>query len=298
MNKVIAFVIGLVVALMALASVLFVVDQRQFGVVYTMGQINRVVTQPGLYAKFPPPFQNVRFLDKRLLVLDSQDNESMLTAEKQRVVVDWYVRWRIADPQAYIRNVGLDEAAGSLQLARVVRNAFQQEINKYTVTEVLSTKREALMQNVKAQVLATVRGSKPWGIDVVDVRITRVDYAEAITESVYRRMQAERERVANELRSTGSAEGEKIRADADRQRDVAVAEAYRDAQRVKGEGDAQATRLYADSFGKDPRFARFYRNLDAYRSVMEKKGDVVVVDPSSNDFFKLMHQGGAMTGGK
>ncbi len=298
MNKVIAFVIGLVVALMALASVLFVVDQRQFGVVYTMGQINRVVTQPGLYAKFPPPFQNVRFLDKRLLVLDSQDNESMLTAEKQRVVVDWYVRWRIADPQAYIRNVGLDEAAGSLQLARVVRNAFQQEINKYTVTEVLSTKREALMQNVKAQVLATVRGSKPWGIDVVDVRITRVDYAEAITESVYRRMQAERERVANELRSTGSAEGEKIRADADRQRDVTVAEAYRDAQRVKGEGDAQATRLYADSFGKDPRFARFYRNLDAYRSVMEKKGDVVVVDPSSNDFFKLMHQGGAMAGGK
>ena len=298
MNKVIAFVIGLVVALMALASVLFVVDQRQFGVVYTMGQINRVVTQPGLYAKFPPPFQNVRFLDKRLLVLDSQDNESMLTAEKQRVVVDWYVRWRIADPQAYIRNVGLDEAAGSLQLARVVRNAFQQEINKYTVTEVLSTKREALMQNVKAQVLATVRGSKPWGIDVVDVRITRVDYAEAITESVYRRMQAERERVANELRSTGSAEGEKIRADADRQRDVAVAEAYRDAQRVKGEGDAQATRLYADSFGKDPRFARFYRNLDAYRSVMEKKGDVVVVDPSSNDFFKFMHQGGAMAGGK
>ena len=298
MNKVIAFVIGLVVALMALASVLFVVDQRQFGVVYTMGQINRVVTQPGLYAKFPPPFQNVRFLDKRLLVLDSQDNESMLTAEKQRVVVDWYVRWRIADPQAYIRNVGLDEAAGSLQLARVVRNAFQQEINKYTVTEVLSTKREALMQNVKAQVLATVRGSKPWGIDVVDVRITRVDYAEAITESVYRRMQAERERVANELRSTGSAEGEKIRADADRQRDVAVAEAYRAAQRVKGEGDAQATRLYADSFGKDPRFARFYRNLDAYRSVMEKKGDVVVVDPSSNDFFKFMHQGGAMAGGK
>ncbi|MGD9585785.1 MAG: protease modulator HflC, partial [Brachymonas sp.] len=238
------------------------------------------------------------FLDKRLLVLVSQDYESMLTAEKQRVVVDWYVRWRFADPQAYIRNVGLDEAAGSLQLARVVRNAFQQEINKYTVTEVLSTKREALMQNVKAQVLATVRGSKPWGIDVVDVRITRVDYAEAITESVYRRMQAERERVANELRSTGSAEGEKIRADADRQRDVAVAEAYRDAQRVKGEGDAQATRLYADSFGKDPRFARFYRNLDAYRSVMEKKGDVVVVDPSSNDFFKLMHQGGAMAGGK
>ena len=153
MNKLITAGLALVIALFAASSVLFVVDQRQFGVVYALGQIKRVVTEPGLYVKLPPPFQNVRFVDKRLLMLDSQDNETMLTAEKQRVVIDWYVRWRISDPQAYIRNVGTDENAGSNQLLRVVRNAFQEEINKYTVRELLSGKREALMQNVKAEVV-------------------------------------------------------------------------------------------------------------------------------------------------
>ncbi len=296
MNKVIAFGIALVVALLAASSLLFVVDQRQFGVVYALGQIKRVVTEPGLYVKLPPPFQNVRFVDKRLLTLDSQENETMLTAEKQRVVIDWYVRWRISDPQAYIRNVGLDENAGSMQLSRVVRNAFQEEINKYTVRDILSGKRDELMKNVKTEVTKAVQGGKAWGVEVVDVRITRVDYAEAITESVYRRMQAERERVANELRSTGSAEGEKIRAEADRQREITVAEAYRDAQRVKGQGDAEATRIYGDSFGKNPQFANFYRSLEAYRKSFENKGDVMVLDPSSNEFLRSMRQGGASVG--
>ena len=297
-NKLIALVVGLFIALVAASTLLFVVDQRQFGVVYNMGQINRVISEPGLYVKMPPPFQNVRFVDKRLLTLDSQNNESVLTAEKQRLVIDWYVRWRIADPQAYIRNVGLDEAAGSVQLSRVVRDAFQQEVNKYTVKQILSSKRDELMDNVKEQVVGTVtRGTKAWGIEIVDVRITRADYAEAITESVYRRMQAERERVANELRSTGNAEGEKIRAEADRQRDVTIAEAYRDAQRVKGEGDAQATRIYGESFGKSPQFANFYRGLEAYRKSFENKNDVMVVDPASNDFFKSLRQGGAAVGG-
>ena len=148
-NKLIALVVGLFIALVAASTLLFVVDQRQFGVVYNMGQINRVISEPGLYVKMPPPFQNVRFVDKRLLTLDSQNNESVLTAEKQRLVIDWYVRWRIADPQAYIRNVGLDEAAGSVQLSRVVRDAFQQEVNKYTVKQILSSKRDELMDNVK-----------------------------------------------------------------------------------------------------------------------------------------------------
>lgn len=295
-NKVMAFGIGLAIAVLAASSVLFVVDQRQFGVVYSLGQIKRVVNEPGLYVKLPPPFQNVRFIDKRLLTLDSQDNETMLTAEKQRVVIDWYVRWRIDDPQSYIRNVGTDEASGSSQLARVVRNAFQEEINKYTVKELLSTKREALMQNVKKEVVQALQGGKPWGIEIVDVRITRADYAEAITESVYRRMQAERERVANELRATGNAEGEKIRADADKQHEVTVAEAYRDAQKVKGEGDAEATRIYGESFGKNPQFANFYRGLEAYRSSFDKKGDVMVIDPASNDFFRSFRQGGAAAG--
>ena len=295
MNRVGFIGSSLLVALALLSSMLFVVDQRQFGVVYALGQIKSVITEPGLNFKLPPPFQNVRYIDKRLLTLDSTDTEPMLTAEKQRVVIDWYVRWRISDPSEYIRNVGLDESAGAMQLNRVVRNAFQEEVNKRTVRELLSTKRDTLMADVKEEVLKAVTGGsggKHWGIDVVDVRITRVDYAETITESVYRRMEAERKRVANELRSTGAAEGEKIRAEADRQREVTVANAYRDAQIIKGEGDAAAAKTYAEAFGQDPQFAKFYRSLDAYKASFANKGDVMLVDPSSSDFFKSYRSSG------
>ncbi len=288
MNK-IGFAFASFLLLLAISSsMLFVVDQRQFGIVYALGQIKEVITEPGLNFKLPPPFQNVSYIDKRLLTLDTTDTEPMLTAEKQRVVVDWYVRWRISEPTQYIRNVGLDEAAGANQLNRVVRNAFQEEINKRTVKELLSTKREAITADVKAEVLEKVRGAKPWGIDVVDVRITRADYVDAITESVYRRMEAERKRVANELRSTGGAEGEKIRADADRQREVTIANAYREAQKIKGEGDAEAARIYAEAFGRDPQFAQFYRSLEAYRVSFSKKSDLMVLDPSSSEFFKAL----------
>jgi len=288
MNKLGFIVTSIVVALAIASSMLFVVDQRQFGVVFQLGEIKKVVTEPGLNFKLPPPFQNVSYIDKRLLTLESADTEPTLTAERQRVVIDWYVRWRISDPQAYIRNVGLNERAGALQLNRVARNAFQQEVNKRTLQELLSTRREQLMRDVQREVLAAVRGAdKPWGMDVIDVRITRVDYAEAITRSVYDRMEAERKRVANELRSTGFAEGEKIRAEADREREVIVAEAFRDAQRIKGEGDATAAAAYADAFGRDPAFAQFYRSLDAYKASFAGKSDVLVVDPSS-DFFRAL----------
>ena len=287
MNRVGLIVSSLLALLALLSSTLFVVDQRQFGVVYALGQIKDVVLEPGLNFKLPPPFQNVSYIDRRLLTLESTDSEPMLTAEKQRVIIDWYVRWRIINPSEYIRNVGLDEKAGANQLNRVVRNAFQEEINRRTVKDLLSLKREELMADVKKEVLSVVRGAKPWGIDVIDVRITRVDYVEAITESVYRRMEAERKRVANELRSTGAAEGEKIRADADRQREVTIANAYRDAQKIKGEGDAEAAQIFAQSFGKDAQFAQFYRSLDAYKASFNKKSDVMVLDPSS-DFFKAM----------
>jgi membrane protease subunit HflC len=287
MNRLGFIFASLMVALALASSMLFVVDQRQFGVVYALGQIKEVITEPGLNFKLPPPFQNVSYIDKRLLTLETSDTEPMLTAEKQRVVVDWYVRWRISDPSQYIRNVGLTEAEGANQLNRVVRNAFQEEINKRTVKELLSTKRESITADVRAEVLEKVKGAKPWGVDVVDVRITRADYVDAITESVYRRMEAERKRVANELRSTGAAEGEKIRADADRQREVAVANAYRDAQKIKGEGDAEAARIYAEAFGRDPQFAQFYRSLDAYKASFSKKSDVMVVDPASSEFFKV-----------
>ncbi|HET8747504.1 MAG TPA: protease modulator HflC [Ramlibacter sp.] len=291
MNRIGFIVSSLLVLLALLSSMLFVVDQRQFGVVYAFGQVKDVISEPGLKFKLPPPFQSVSYIDKRLLTLDSVDTEPMLTAEKQRVVIDWYVRWRVTDPLAYIRNVGLDEAAGANQLNRVVRNAFQEEVNRFTVRELLSARREQLMADVKREVLEAVKGTKPWGVDVVDVRITRADYVEAITESVYRRMEAERKRVANELRSTGAAEGEKIRADADRQREVTVANAYRDAQKVKGEGDAQAASIYAEGFGRDPQFAQFYRSLEAYKASFNKKGDVMVLDPSGTEFFRTFRGG-------
>ena len=287
MNRVGLIASSLLVILALASSMLFIVDQRQFGVVFALGQIKEVLTEPGLHFKYPPPFQNVSYIDKRLLTLESVEAEPMLTAEKQRVVIDWYVRWRITQPTDYIRNVGLDEKAGANQLNRVVRNAFQEEINKRTVKDLLSAKREALMADVKREVLQAVQGTKPYGIDIIDVRITRVDYVEAITDSVYKRMVAERQRVANELRSTGAAEGEKIRADADRQREVTVANAYREAQKIKGEGDAEAAKTYAESFGRDPQFAQFYRSLDAYKAAFNKKSDVMVLDPSS-EFFKTM----------
>lgn len=286
MNK-IGLVFSSLLLLLAIgSSMLFVVDQRQFGVVYQLGQIQRVVTEPGLNLKMPPPFQNVTYIDKRLLTLETTDTEPMITAERQRVVIDWFVRWRISDPSAYIRNVGLDERAGAIQLNRVVRNSFQQEVNKRTVRELLSTRREELMADVKREVLAAVRGAEqPWGMDVVDVRITRIDYAETITRSVFERMEAERKRVANELRSTGFAEGEKIRADADRQREIIVSEAFRNAQKIKGEGDAEAARAYNEAFGRDPVFAQFYRSLEAYRATFNSRNDVLVMDPSS-EFFR------------
>lgn len=298
MNR-LGFIGASVILLLALlGSTVFVVDQRQYGIVYQLGQIKSVVVEPGLNFKLPPPFQNVSYIDKRLLVLDSSDTEPMLTAEKQRVVIDWYVRWRVSEPTAYIRNVGLDERAGSMQLTRVVRNAFQQEVNKLTVNELLSTKRDDLMNAVRLHVLGAVKGAeKPWGMDVVDVRINRIDYAETITESVYRRMEAERAQVANQLRSTGAADGEQIRAAADREREVTLANAYREAQKVKGEGDAEAARTYAESFGKDPAFAQFYRSLEAYKFSFDSKGDVMVVDPSS-DFFKAFRSSSVPSSGK
>lgn len=286
MNKIALIVSSALVALAIASSAMFVVDQRQFGVVYQLGQIQRVILEPGLNFKLPPPFQNVTYLDKRLLSLETVETEPMLTAESQRVVIDYFVRWRISDPLAYIRNVGLDERAGVIQLNRVVRNSFQQEVNKRTVVELLSTRRDELMNDVKRDVLVAVRGAeKPWGMDVVDVRITRVDFAETITRSVFDRMEAERKRVANELRSTGFAEGEKIRADADRQREVIVSEAFRQAQTIKGAGDSESARFYNEAFGRDPAFAQFYRSLEAYRVSFSSKNDILVMDPSS-EFFK------------
>jgi membrane protease subunit HflC len=289
MNKIAIFVAAALAALMLAASTLFVVDQRQVGVVYALGEIREVITEPGLKFKLPPPLQNVVFLDKRVQTLDSPETRPIFTAEKKSLVIDWLVKWRISEPRQFIRNNGVDFRNLEARLSPVVQAAFNEEITKRDVKGVLAGEREKVMNDVKARLADE---AKSFGIDIVDVRIKRVDFVADISESVYRRMESERKQVANELRSQGSAEGEKIRADADRQREVIIAEAYRDAQKIKGDGDAKASALYADAFGRDPQFAQFYRSLEAYRATFRSKGDVMVLDPSS-DFFRAMRGGGA-----
>ena len=289
MNKIAIFVAAALAALMLAASTLFVVDQRQVGVVYALGEIREVITEPGLKFKLPPPLQNVVFLDKRVQTLDSPETRPIFTAEKKSLVIDWLVKWRISEPRQFIRNNGVDFRNLEARLSPVVQAAFNEEITKRDVKGVLAGEREKVMNDVKARLADE---AKSFGIDIVDVRIKRVDFVGDISESVYRRMESERKQVANELRSQGSAEGEKIRADADRQREVIVAEAYRDAQKIKGDGDAKASALYADAFGRDPQFAQFYRSLEAYRATFRSKGDVMVLDPGS-DFFRAMRGGGA-----
>lgn len=291
MNKLGFVITTLLVALAVFASTLFVVDQRQFGVLYSFGQIKEVITEPGLRFKLPQPFQNVVFLDRRVLTLDSPETGSIQTAEKKNLVVDWLVKWRIADPKQFIRNNsgGTSIQTAEARLTSVVQDALNSEVTKRTVKDVLSTDRDKIMQGVQQRL---VDDAKTFGIEIVDVRIKRVDFPASVADSVYQRMKSERQQVANELRSTGGAEGEKIRADADRQRDVLIAEAYRDAQKVKGDGDAKASALYAEAFGRDAQFAQFYRSLDAYKASFNKKSDVMVLDPSS-DFFKAMRSSGS-----
>jgi membrane protease subunit HflC len=283
-NRIGFIVAGFLVVLMIAFSMMFVVDQRQVGVVYALGEIKEVINEPGLKFKLPPPLQNVVFLDKRIQTLDSPDTRPIFTAEKKSLLIDWMVKWRITDPRQFIRNNGADLRNLETRLAPVVQAAFNEEVTRRNVSNVLATDRERVMAGVQARLADE---AKAFGIEIIDVRVKRVDFVADITESVYRRMESERKRVANELRSTGSAEAEKIRADADRQREVILAEAYRDAQKVKGEGDARASTAYAEAFGRDPQFAQFYRSLEAYRASFRSKNDVIVVDPSS-DFFKAM----------
>ncbi len=289
MNRIALIVAGVLIVLMLAASTLFVVDQRQVGVVYALGEIKEVISEPGLKFKLPPPFQNVVFLDKRIQTLDSPETRPIFTAEKKSLVIDWLVKWRIVEPRQFIRNNGVDFRNLESRLSPVVQAAFNEEITRRTVRGVLATEREKVMTDVRNRLADE---AKSFGIEIVDVRIKRVDFVADITDSVYRRMESERKQVANELRSQGAAEGEKIRADADRQREVIIAEAYRDAQKIKGAGDAKSSALYADAFGRDPQFAQFYRSLEAYRATFRSKNDVMVLDPSS-DFFRAMRGGAA-----
>lgn len=289
MNRIGLIVGAALVALMLAASTLFIVDQRQVAVVYALGEIKEVITEPGLKFKLPPPLQNVVFLDRRIQTLDSPDTRPIFTAEKKSLVIDWLVKWRVAEPRQFIRNNGTDIRNLEARLAPVVHAAFNEEVTKRTVGGVLSVERDKVMQDVLGRL---DDDAKAFGIEILDVRIKRVDFVANITDSIYSRMRSERQQVANQLRSTGTAEGEKIRADADRQRQVIVAEAYRDAQKVKGEGDARSSATFAEAFGRDPQFAQFYRSLEAYRASFRSKTDVMVLD-EGNEFFKAMRGGTA-----
>jgi modulator of FtsH protease HflC len=284
-------VIGLLVLALIFAMSVYTVDQRKAAIKFQLGEVVAVQTEPGLYF-LVPVFQNVRLYDTRIQTLDARDAERFLTSENKNVLVDSFVKWRIIDVRQYFVSVRGDPVAAEARISQTVNDALRAEFARRTVHDVVSGEREKIMSTVADKVDADVKGI---GVEVVDVRLKRVDLVPEISSDVYRRMESERKRVANELRATGQAEGEKIKAEADRARQITVAEAYRDAQRVKGEGDAQAARIYAEAFTRNAEFYSFYRSMEAYRQGMRSKGDVMVLDPSS-DFFKYFKNPGR--GGK
>jgi membrane protease subunit HflC len=280
--------LGILVALLLLASSsLYIVDQRQQAILFQLGEVVDVKTSPGLYFKIPLA-QNVRYFDSRILTMDTAEPERFITSEKKNVLVDLFVKWRIIDVKQYYVSVRGDEMLAQTRLAQTVNSSLRDEFGNRTVHDVVSGERDKIMEIMRQKADADARKI---GVEVVDVRLKRVDLPQEVSESVYRRMEAERKRVANELRSTGSAESEKIRADADRQREVILAEACRKAQEVKGEGDAKASAIYAGAFQANPEFYAFYRSMDAYKQSFKNKGDMLVLEPTS-EFFKYIKNSG------
>ena len=279
--------IATVVALIIASLSMFVVDQRQNAIVFRLGEVVNVKTTPGLYFKVPL-LDNVRFFDVRILTIDTAEPERFLTSEKKNVLVDLFVKWRITDVRQYYVSVGGDESRASTRLQQTINDGLRAEFGNRTVHDVVSGERNQIMELMRKK---ANEDAKNIGVEVLDVRLKRVDLPQEVSESVYRRMEAERKRVANELRSTGFAESEKIRADADKQKEVILAEAYRDAQRVKGEGDGKATTIYARAYEINPEFYAFYRSLDAYRAAFKERSDVLVLEPNS-EFFKYLRSSG------
>jgi modulator of FtsH protease HflC len=273
----------LVVVLIVLSLGIFSVDQRQNAIVFRLGETIKVIKEPGLAFKIPL-LDNVRFFDTRILTLDADDPERFITSEKKNVLVDSFVKWRIVDVLEYYKSVDGDEARARIRLSQTVNSSLREEFGKRTIHDVVSGERDKIMELMREKADADARKI---GVQVLDVRLKRVDLPQEVSDAVYRRMEAERKRVANELRSQGYAESERIRADADKQREVIVAEAYRDAQRIKGEGDGKAAAIYANAFQDQPEFYTFYRSLEAYKQSFKSKNDVLVLEPNS-EFFRFM----------
>ncbi len=290
--------VNLLVVLVALLLLLFfsmyTVDQRQAAIVFQLGEVVQINKKPGFYLKFPF-IQNVRYFDTRILTLDAADPERFITSEKKNVLVDYFIKWRVFDVEKYYVSFNGDERRAENRLFQTVNDGMRAEFGRRTVHDVVSGERDDVMDLLRTK---ADQDARRFGVQVMDVRIKRVDLPTEVSESVYRRMEAERKRVANELRSTGSAEAEKIRADADRQREIIIAEAYRDAQRSKGEGDAKAAAIYAAAYGKNPEFYAFYRSMDAYRQSFNGKNDILVLQPNSEFFRYMKSPGGQARGGK
>ena len=278
--------VGLLVTLLLLSMSLFVVDQREFALVFRLGELVAVKKEPGLYFKVPL-VDDLKFFEKRIVTLDWEQPAEIVTSENKTMLVDSFVKWRIIDPVKYYVSVK-SEVAAEDRLSQVVNAGLRDEFGKRTVHDVIAGERVAIMRSMKTR---ADKEARQIGIQVVDVRLKRVDYSEEISKSVYDRMISERKRIANQLRSEGSAASEKIRADADKQREVIIAEAFRDAQKTKGEGDAAAAEIYSSAYGKNPEFYSFYRSTEAYKNSFKSKSDVLVLDPSS-EFFKYMRGAG------
>jgi len=278
-----AILILAVVVLLLLGTSAYVVDQRQAAIKFRLGEVVSIQKDPGLYFKLPM-IENVRFFDRRIQTLDTKDAERIQTKEKNNVLVDSFVKYRIIDLQQYFVSTGGDQLRAEVRMSQLINNDMRALFGQRTLAEVVSGEREQIMESLRQRANEDARKI---GVEVLDVRLKRVDLVPEISSDVYKRMESERKRVANERRSTGSGEAEKVRADADRQREVILAQAYRDAQRIKGEGDAKAASTYAAAFGKNPEFYSFYRSMDAYRQTFRSKGDVMVLEPNA-DFFKYL----------
>lgn len=292
MKKLSTIAFGILAVAAVCELCLYTVSEREHALVFGLGELKHVVSEPGIHFKLPAPLQNVVYLDKRLLTLDTAGADLVQTSEKKNLMIDTFVKWRIGDPRLYWVSFQGSERAASDRLAALLRDVLNIAVNKRTVNQITSSEREKAMNEISGLLQDRV---KDLGIDIVDVRMKRVDFTPEISESVYRRMEAERKRVASEERSKGAAQAERIRANADRQSEVILAEAYRDAQKTKGEGDGEAARIYAEAFGADPEFARFYRSLEAYRKSFSSRSDVMVLDPSS-DFFSYLKSGSPESG--
>ena len=284
MKRLFPLLIALFIGAVVLSSSVFIVRERDYALVFALGEVKKIISEPGLYFKLPPPFQNVVTLDKRLLTIDLQEAERIQTSEKKNLLIDSFVKWRIVDPRLYYVTFGGNERAARERLQAQIRDALNASVNVRTVKDVVSLERDVIMTEVLNNV---AKRAEPLGVKIVDVRLKRIEFAPEISESVYRRMESERLRVANELRSIGAAEGERIRAEADREREQILAKAQGRAEAIMGEGDAEAAGLYAKAYGADLSFYSFYKSLEGYRAAFGKSGDVLVVDPSS-EFFKYL----------